>query len=689
VVAGAGFILGTDAVLTCAHVVNDVLGRSPFESRMPGPEEISVVISGPRGRAAHPARVAHWIGPRANADGDVVGGGDDEWLGDLAVLRVDAPPGSIPAPPRLVAMDAGQSVRAWHGSAQPATFADLTVKLVDGPIGYLDGEATGMAVGRGYSGGPLWSTRHDAVVGLLVAHFMPPRDAVTGAPLAHSPQHLVRRSWAIPWQRIESELRSVGALDSVQPFPAEPDDPAFLLLVEALRAALPLPSGRGEYARALACACGVGYQGEVTSPSIDEFATFLLQHPRAIPTLSEILRSRDPAGTDRILAAGRLSLVPLLLSHTEHARLHALLRGVDRSVLGRLAEAVRAALPLAAAFPAGGSLDALLDHLERLPGDSRSAGDKPRVPALLRVMEYFGALCPAPQRAGLREWSDGVAVRLRIPLSALAERRADAQEWERTVRTRSTRTRILAQVTRAERDRHWLRFWCDEGAGPRQVSTDTARSYTNAQAARALFRVLESLDPSVVAQQRPLVEVLVDRTGLNLAIDEWEAAGPDQIVPGIVGAEYPVVVHCPELLRRHERFLPDWRRRWRQVDSGATLVFSGAAIGTREIYATLMERLDVVRVSVDVPPSLRDNVVQVCLSVGVPVVLWDRARDRGSHGVEQMARVVTRELPDGLRSYRAKALLHPRESTGRPVLAWADADRVVPQLQLAEPQESA
>jgi hypothetical protein len=148
-------------------------------------------------------------------------------------------------------------------------------------------------------------------------------------------------------------------------------------------------------------------------------------------------------------------------------------------------------------------------------------------------------------------------------------------------------------------------------------------------------------------------------------------------------------MHCPELLRRHERFLPDWRRRWSRLDSGATLVFSDASLSTNEIYAELMRKLDAVRVSVDVPAGLRDAVVQVCLAVGVPVVVWDRGRDTDSHVVKQMAEVATRELPDGVRSYRANTMLHPLEYPGRPVLAWADADRTVPRLHLTEPQESA
>jgi hypothetical protein len=180
----------------------------------------------------------------------------------------------------------------------------------------------------------------------------------------------------------------------------------------------------------------------------------------------------------------------------------------------------------------------------------------------------------------------------------------------------------------------------------------------------------------------------VDRDALNLPIDEWDGIGADDLVPGVLGAEYPLVVNCPDLLRRNERFLPDWRRRWRRLDTGGTLHFTDAAADRRSVYGQLMEQADAVRVAVDVPPRLRDTIVQMALSVGVPVVLWDRGAERTSHAVAHLTSVTTRELPESVRSYRAKTVHRPRDYPGRPVLAWADADRGTPRLHLSEPQET-
>ncbi|MBZ6256498.1 serine protease [Streptomyces olivaceus] len=683
---GAGFVLGGDTVLTCAHVVNAALDRPLLEARTPALDEVVVEIVDDAGGARRFfARVAHWIAPRAPGGGPVPPEAG-EWLGDLAVLRVDGPPGGLPAGPRLTGMAAGQQVVAWHGSAEAATYARLTVHEPVGARAYLDGAPTGMAVGPGYSGGPLWCGAEHAVVGLVVAHFMPPRRRDNGAPLPYSPQHLVRRSWGVPWQRVQDELRPLGLLDSAAPTSPDPDDPALLLLTEAIEDIFPSPSSRVAGAQRLARSCGVGSGSAVTPPTPEEFATFLLTHPRALAALAGNLRRSAPQEADRVLAAGGLSRVPKLLSPQEHTALRKHLRMMEPEVLARFPEAVRAALPHLAAMPGGDTPEALLDHLEALPGDGRAAGGERRVPALLRVMEYVGALC-GPRRAELRLWADAVATRLGIERAALGERRSDAQEWMRALRARAARVRVLVQVNPAGQGRHRLRIWCDEGAGPRQVSTDSVRSYSAAEAAREVLRVLDSLTPPAEDERPPLVEVLVDRAGLNLPVDEWTVRDPDALVPGVLGVEFPLVVHCPELLRRHGRFTKHWRSRWNRLDSGKTFVVS-ETMDRDTIYSRLVNQLDTVRVCVDVPPGTRDGIVQTCLALGIPVVVWDRGRDGAAHTVRHLAEVATREMPDGVRDYRAGAKASPPDYPGRPVLAWADADRTVPRLHLTEPQES-
>ncbi|MEU0030855.1 trypsin-like peptidase domain-containing protein [Streptomyces sp. NPDC006335] len=687
--AGAGLVVGVDTVLTCAHVVNDALGRPLFDPRDPERRPILVQLHGKLGSRQYFARVEHWIPPRSEYGGRVLEG-DTTWLGDLAVLRLQAATGELPAPPRRTTMSQQQKVQAWHGSGKEATFADLTVTLLAGPIGYIDGAPTGMAVGPGYSGSPLWSPRHRAVVGLVAAAFLlPGQDPDSGAPLPYHPQQMNRRGWAIPWQRVEAELRPLGVLDALSPEPVDPEDPAFGVLADLVADLLPSGNGRVDFGRRLARACGVGYSSDVTPPTPEEFAAFLLSHPRAMAALTAVLR-REPGGASRrVLAVAGLVRAARLLTPQEYLELRDRLQILDPGVLARLPETVRAALPHLAVFPDGTDLDALLDQLEALPGDGRSADGEARVPALLRVMEYVAALCVEPRQSELRLWANRVVARLGVPRAALAERRWDAQVWARSVRDGSRRARVLVEVTRAERDRHRLGIWCDEGSGPRRVSVKSVGSYSASGAAREVLRVVTSLTPDAVDARPPLVEVLVDRKSLNLPIDEWEARVPGELVPGVLGVEFPLVVHCPELLRRHGRFLPHWRTRWNRLDSGKTFVVD-ESMDPDTLYPKLVNQLDTVRVSVDVPPgSPRDSIVQTCLVLGIPVVVWDRGPDGRSHAVKHMADVATRELPEGVRGYRAGSLASPPEFPGRPVLAWADADRTTPRLQLTEPQEGA
>ncbi|MFC9930617.1 trypsin-like peptidase domain-containing protein [Streptomyces sp. NPDC127190] len=683
--AGAGFVLGPDTVLTCAHVVNAALGRDMFDSRAPVVDEVTVDVSYDRqARQSHLARVAHWIPPRA-PDGGAVRAGSVEWRGDLAVLRVDAPAAGLPPAPRQAALSVGQKLAAWHGSGNPSTLARLTVAGLHGALAYVDGAPTGMAVSPGYSGGPLWCRKEQAVVGVVVGHFLPVDAA--GRPLPPSFQQVIRRSWVLPWQAVEAELRPLGALDGLRPERVDPDDHAYWLLLRTIEDALPSPSTRGDYARRLARQCGVGHGSDVVPPTPEEFAAFLLTHPRALAALSGILRRDDPGATDRLLLAGAQSRTPRLLSPAEDTELRGHLRALGPALLSRFPEVVRAALPHLAARPGGGTVEGLLDQLEALSGDGRASDGERRVPALLRVVEYVAALAPDTQRALLRMWADGVAARLGIQRSALGERRYDAQEWARTAAGRDARVRVLVQVTKAGRNRHRLRIWCDEGAGPRQVSAESTTSYSASEAAREVLRVLDSLTPPAEDERPPLVEVLVDRSALNLPVDEWAVRDPAELVPGVLGVEFPLVVNCPELLRRNGRFVSRWRSRWSRLDSGKTLVVD-EPLDRDTLYSRLVNQLDTVRVSVDVPPGPpRDRIVQTCLALGIPVVMWDRREDGGSHSVRHMERVATRELPDGVHHYRANAQANPPEFPGRPVLAWADADRTVPRLHLSEPQE--
>ncbi|MEV6654378.1 trypsin-like peptidase domain-containing protein [Streptomyces sp. NPDC051219] len=696
--AGAGVLLTDRDVLTCAHVVNDALGRTPFASPQPDPDPIALVLHGNQGPVRNEASTIFWIPPRRLDGSPLPLAGDElEWAGDLAVLRLaDGPPAPLP-PPAWHRMAEGQSLRAWHGTGLRGSFANVRVQSCDDWIGYLDGDITGMPIGPAYSGGPLWSSADGAAVGLVTARIGAPVDESTGRPEPYHPQQVTRRGWGIPWQRIELELRHAGAgallrdreSCGVPDAALVPEDPAQPLLADLLDILLPSSSALAKRARHVAEQCGTGHPGDGSAPSVEEFALFLVTEERALAALTEILRVRTPEAVPDLLAAGRVSPVPRLLSPREHRKLLDLLDTLPASVTARLAEATRAALPLAAALPCDTDPPEFVDRLERLSGDGRTAVSGPRVPGLLRAVEYVAAMCPPAQRARLRLWADGVASRVGIPASSLRERRDDAEDWVVLRKADSSAPRLLVRISRERQGRYSLRIWCDEGAGPRGMSLGDSPTYTAGQGIALILEVLEPLYRAAPEGVRPVVEFLVDRDSLELPLDEWQLPDPDGLVPGVLGAEYPLVIHCPELVRRSGRYLNDWRRRWKHLDTAAALHFAEPSVTAREAYGMLMDSVDAAQVTVDVPSRIRLEIVQVCLAMGVPVVLWDREAEQGSHAVRHATGAAPRTLPERVRSYRAKSLHRPSDHPGRPVLAWADADRALPpDLELADPTEA-
>ncbi|MCX5203675.1 serine protease [Streptomyces sp. NBC_00237] len=323
--SGAGVLLGGGMVLTCAHVVNDALGRASFEQRHPGDAEVTVEIPGSSIRQGVSACVQAWI-PPAGEDGSRIMPGEDEyWLGDLSVLRLDQyVDDMVPPAPRYSAMQYRQRVRAWHGSGTMSSFADATISAMGEAVAFVDGDSTGMAIGPGYSGGPLCRMDDGDVVGLVAAHYMPDPNR------PHSPQHLIRRSWVIPWQRIERDLHDAGVhllSRVVSPRPSYENDHAYHPLMTAYERFVP-NSSRAHIAHAVARSCDMVVGTAMDGPG--EFAAFLLEHPRAVAALSAILLGGDPAAARAVLEAGRLSLTPLLLAPSEHKELLRLVEGAFR-----------------------------------------------------------------------------------------------------------------------------------------------------------------------------------------------------------------------------------------------------------------------------------------------------------------------------------------------------------------------
>ncbi|MFD4721553.1 trypsin-like peptidase domain-containing protein [Streptomyces sp. NPDC058423] len=698
--AGGAALLSPHRVLTCAHVVNDALGRDPYETGPPEAAELTVALHGPGNRVPgsghRAARVSVWVPPRPAASATV-------WRGDLAVLELaePAPPGPRPVVWRDMAE--GQALRAWHGGGAAIAFADARVKLQEDAVGYLDGELSGGAIGPGFSGGPLWSLSDETVVGLVVAHVLPDRGRALGA------QDTVRRSWAVPWRTVQEELRRAGATevlaDCAVHRPAGHDDPALGALAAELWRLLGDPAQRAQHARALAASLGYEPPAGDSAPSVEELAAVLAAEERALATLSESLAAAAAPGAgrdslDRLLTAGRLAGARLL-SVDEHRILLAELAGVVAADATLLPRAAREALrytplpaPLAAPRLAPDDIGPVVTELEAYPdGGSLPDGTAP-VPALLKLVEYAAACAsPASSRA-LTEWSDRVAGRLGVHRAALSQRRGDAAAW--AAHRPPPVVRLVAELSGAPAEDEG-RFRCEvwevrgDGTAARLVPADRPRS--SAEIGRL---IREAAERAAHGGGTPVeqIDVVVGRDGLELDVDEWDAGSPVEFLPGVpLGVTYRVALRCPEVGARAPGHEAELRRRWESGHTGPLVVDERTASPER-VYALLASsHRDTAQVVVHGPRGDRARLVQLCLAVGVPVVLWDRQAEghEHAHRLDAVAPAgPLHQLPERVRHFRAERYGAPDPGGARPSLVWEDTELPLPGgLELLDPAEGA
>lgn len=159
-VVAAGFLIAPGLVCTCAHVVRDAL----MLGDMSVPPTADVSVDFPfLGEGKVAARVATWVPPRADDDGN-----------DIAVLqlRADPPPGAQPAPLVVGGVltdqsfyvfgfpegyDNGVGTSGLVGQERPNSTVQMEVPRL-----------TGYRVQGGFSGAPVWSSQATCVIGMVV-----------------------------------------------------------------------------------------------------------------------------------------------------------------------------------------------------------------------------------------------------------------------------------------------------------------------------------------------------------------------------------------------------------------------------------------------------------------------------------------------------------------------------------------
>ncbi|MEU6578269.1 trypsin-like peptidase domain-containing protein [Streptomyces sp. NPDC046805] len=723
VTVGSGVYLGDGRVLTCSHVVNDALGRDLFAQDEPTGTAVGVAFPYLAFGVAIPARTVAWIPARRalpHGAPQPAHTGDFVWYGDLALLELTARAPAPVQPINWVPMAEGQQVRAWHGSGKPFSYADGSVQSCDELVGFVDSTLQGAAINPGYSGSPLWCEDQGAAVGIVVGVMDPPPGAF------HSDQ-VIRRTIVLPWQTVQAELGAVDRQHSAiadAAAPASPDahpdagqplsvvDAATRHSCTALVAGLLADPGRcAEHGQRLAHELGLDVTPQV--PTIDDIVDVLLTRHRAIATFVEGLTAPDRTAARKLLALGRAATLPGLLSVREH---NWLLDLMSKDVRDRFPEAAREALPHTTLFdylPALGHASAqlrdtasartddekttvqLIAALEEFWGDSAPVPDgSPRVPALLRAVEYLAATCVPDRMQRFWEWSEQVARRLGVAREALGERRDDAAGWAHRRRKGAgpPSPRLTVRLTPCSANTYRCEAWYDSGTGgdERQVLVED-EPRAPADLVRLLHRILvretSSLGPAPVV---PLLEVLLEPDYLDVTVDQWDnEASPDEF-PVVLGAEYAVVVRCPDA-RRAPESLRHWQARWAELDNGRVLRLDQRHTKPLQVYGLLKEDLTVARVIIDCAPQHRAALRAVCLALGVPVIVWDRQEPAGSRGDQLIGLLLNgpaRSLPHRVRRHRARALAEsdgPATAVLSPALMWDDASRPPPRPLWIDP----
>ncbi|MEV6394320.1 trypsin-like peptidase domain-containing protein [Streptomyces sp. NPDC051907] len=699
--AGSAALLSPRTVMTCAHVVNDALGRSLYDPAKPADCALHLAFHGAAdARQSLTARLSVWVPPQR--------GPAMVWHGDLAVLRLDEPAPAWLRPVVWRDMAEGQSLRAWHGGGAPIAFADTRVKLQDGQFGYLDGELSGAAIGPGFSGGPLWSTEDATVVGLVVAHVMPGDGPMTS-------QTTVRRSWAVPWQAIRDELDRAGAADVVAqcavheaacpsayayPSAAQGDVAPAAGYSAELWSLLGDPVRRAQHARTLAARLGYEPPSGESAPSVEELAQLLASEERALATLAESLApaltdAHGRAGLDRLLSLGRLTGTARLLSLDEHRFLVRELTPVaaaDPALLPRVArEALRYLAPprsLSGPRLAPGDVETAVTELEAHRDPADLPDGVPPVPALLTLVEYAAAVSAPPVREALQSWSGRVAARLGSHPAALQQRRADAAAWARY--RPSPVVRLVAEIS-GRPDAFDCTLWEVRQDGEAALLVSPDRPRTAADIAK-LIRAAAETSRDDGGQGVAHVDIVVGRDGIELPFDEWEAASSVEFLPRVpLGVKFRIALRCPEVSARVPRREAELRRRWEGRGAGPLVVDESCA-SQEQLYALLeTSHRDTAQVVLHGPRSPREQLLQLCLAMGVPVVLWDRDAEGHEHAgrLDDVAPAgPLHQLPERIHHFRARQYRAGAPSSARPSLVWENTELPLPGgLELRDPEE--
>ncbi|MCU4750058.1 hypothetical protein [Streptomyces sp. G-5] len=523
-------------------------------------------------------------------------------------------------------------------------------------------------------------------------------------------QQVVRRSWALPWQTIRAELRKAGSVGLAEGFPAGEsagEDPLRETLARELWQLFADPGIRVDHARRLAGQLGYGTPADGTAPSVEEIADLLSESERALATLTESLASVYGGGPrskalDRLLTAGRLSGTARLLSVGEQRALVDRMKQIaarDPLLIPRAAREALRYTPLPAALRGSSltpeSVEAALLELEALPDSDPLPDGGPPVPALMKLVEFTAAQADEACREDLQNWSRRVALRLGVHEAALAQRRADAVAW--AAHRPLAVTRVVAQISTLASDPpgfHRCRLWQVRMDGtPVPVLFEEPGPFKPDRIGE-LIREAADWAETENGQEVRDVDVLVDREGLQLPVDEWDAGNAIKLLPGEpLGVGYRVALRCPEIAEHNPKHAKMVRLRWSDADMDEPLVVDEKTADAKQLYSRLRTSHEhASQVVLHGPASTRKALLEICLACGVPVILWDRAARSytdAHHLDEAVGQGPLFRLPERVRTFRGKFWSAPELHCARPSLVWEPEEPLLlpSQHRLTDPAE--
>ena len=595
-VAGTGFLISGNTILTCAHVVS--VAQEPGSVGRP---RGYVPIDLPAFQQQRLAEV-------------LPGGWFPEQGADLAVLRLHGP--AIRFDPPIL------------GGGEREATGDLPARW-----GLPSTEWSERA---GFSGAPVLDPETGNVIGMVIGGRAGSPESPAGVlPTGILPVATIADYWPPLWARLTAAepvgTSPVIASSGIADLPTR-DVGA---IVEALLDVPDLKDRqlRSVYVDALAGRAGVTpdlRRYDDARRDLWSLVSWCTRTFGGFRELVDVVREFHPASVEAETLAERVERVaPLqLLSQEERQTLRTLVRGARNADLRELYYSVTGPLSLA---PVGGfsepegALWALEEALA--PAD----GDPPLVEFVLRLAQGQAR----PLRSELYAWAEEFCRLRAIPVPPLAQLRTAPDHARAKAHALDFAAYLTFQLEEdgLSSDRFLLTGWLEIAGKPRVVLYSTDESLSLDEIRTQVARIIESEEGNLTARSDGLlIEFALPFSLLDEPVEEWqvESAGTREPVP--LGRVFPVIIRSHDRFRdrrSHERWMGEWIR----LTSGPTAGLPNLISGERPM-------------------------IRAALRAGIPIALWRRGQAEPSEMAELeqiLARTSLRDLPFAIRRMRRQA----------------------------------